>query len=611
MRYISIWAICTVLFFLFKIHPVFSQELYTVDSLINISNQIKKHNYYDSIQFVDKKERISSLTTRTKDKNLLFYAYSVLGDINRIEGNDNQAINNYFKALEYSKNSNRILDVALNYDDLARIYLNKGKINLMFESIEKSLAIKEKLNNQYEIFKTKQILSRYYRNRGNYSEVLRIAFNSLSYFMSIKDSLQIAHTYNRIGVTYYTLENYEKALSYFKLSEVYSSNKVDKKGLSSLLNNIGIVLLDQKKCQDALENFQKSLEIEKEIGGQKDLLVRYHNIGLAYTCLGNYQPAFQNLMMCIEEFRRSGDYINLASSYEGIAQYYELKGNADSLEFYLMESYKLSDSLNIKKLKSKVALRLSLLYQERKDIEKSFKYLKIYKEIDDSIYHTGNIQRIIDEEFNFIRSKDYEIQIVEKRNTIKKYIIIIAGLVILILVIWILFLMLNYKVRINKRLNKNLEEKVEYQKDELIIQGKELVSKTLQLGCNNSEVNYTIQKLKKLKSEFGVQGRQKIQQLILELEYNQNKDIWSEFELRFSKVNNGFYEKLLTRFPSLTFSEKRLAVLVLLNFSAKEIASITKQTYRSVLVAKSRLRKKMNLQPSVDLANYLNELSSS
>lgn len=603
--------ICVLLFLLFKFDPLFSQELYTVESLINISNQIKRNNHYDSIQILDEKDKILSLTKRTNDKNLLFYAYSVLGDINRIEGNDNQAINNYFKALEYAKNSNRLLDIALNYDDLAKIYLNKGKFDLMFESIEKSLAIKEKLNNKVEIFKTKQILSKYYRNKGNYSEVLRIAFNSLSYFISINDSLQIAHTYNRIGVTYYTLENYEKALSYFKLSEVYGINKADKKGLSSLLNNIGIVLLDQKKCQDALENFQRSLEIEKELGNQDDLLIRYHNIGLAYTYLGNYQPALHNLTLCINEFRKSGDLINLASSYEGMAQYHELKGNTDSLEYYLMKSYKLCDSLNIKKLKSKVALQLSLLYQTKNDINKSFKYLKKYKEIDDSIYHSGNTQRIVDEEFNFIRSKDYELQEVEKRNTIKKYIIIIACLVILILVIWIFFLMLNHKVKVSKKINKNLEEKVEDQKDEIITQGKDLVSKTLQLGFNNSEVNYAIQKLNKLKTEFGAQGKQKIQQLIIELEYNQNKDIWSEFELRFSNVNKGFYEKLLSHFPSLTFSEKRLAALILLNFSAKEIATITKQTYRSVLVAKSRLRKKLNIHPSVDLANFLNEFSSS
>lgn len=587
---------------------VYSQDTVLDDSLDYYISQVKKYKNLDSSQLNIYKRKILNLAKSLRSEKKLFYTYSALGSIYKEEGVYNKALNYYFKSLEYSKSSDNQVDVALNYDNLARIYLNIGEIGLMFESINKSLSINNELGNEYGINKTKQILITYYRNVGNYSEVLRIAFISLKYFISTNDSLQIANTYNSIGVTYKLLENYEKSLAYYNLSDEYFNAKGDKRGKSRILNNKGTVFLNLKKYQDALENFKKSLEIEKEIGSADNISTRYNNIGLTYAYLGNYESSIYYLRLCLNRHKKAGNLLELANSYESLAQFYDLKKDADSLEYYLLKSYKLCEQLNIKRLKSLVAFRLSELYQSRNDIKRAFNYLSVYKTVDDSLYHSKSFRQITEEEYRYLHSKDFELQKIEKSNTFQRFIIVIGFLVILILVFWVLFLKQRVKVKTAEMVKKDLEEKIEIQKDELLIQGKELMSKTLQLGNDTSEVRYAIQQLKKLKSEFGIQGRHKIQQLIQDLEHNQNKDIWSEFELRFSKVNKNFYGILLSLYPSLTLSERRLAALIFLNFSTKEIAIITKQTPRSVLVAKSRLRKKMNLPATKDISNYLNEL---
>lgn len=586
-----------------------SSVLYSQDdSLSYFREELRRNRGIDSNKVEYFKEKIFSVANTSKNENTLFNANTAVGNIHRYEGNYDKAITFYFKALEYSNASENKADVALIYDNLARIYLNIGEIGLMFESVNKSININTDQDYVYGVYKTKQILSTYYRSIGRYSEVLRISFNALKFYQSINDSLQIANTYNSIGVTYKNLENYDKSLFYYNLSDVYYKYLHDKRGESTILNNKGTVLLNLKKYHDALLNFQRSVELEKEIGRVEEIYTRYNNIGLTYAHLGNFKPALYYMNLCKVKYEKSGNLLKLANIYESLSQYYDLKGMNDSVEFYLDKAYRLCNILNIKVLKAKVTSRLNELYYSRNEINKAYYFLKEYKEVDDSLFHSKNFFQITDEEYKYLQTKDYELQIVEKRNSLQKFIIIIGFLVIILLVFWILFLIQRGKVKAGVRIKKNLEETIENQHEEIIVQGKELVSKTLQLSNDSSEVGYAIQQLKKLQAEFGAQGRHKIQQLILDLEHNQNKDIWSEFELRFSKVNKNFYDILFSICPTITVSEKRLAALIFLNFSTKEISIITKQTPRSVLVAKSRLRKKMNLPSSKNISNYLNEL---
>ena len=82
---------------------------------------------------------------------------------------------------------------------------------------------------------------------------------------------------------------------------------------------------------------------------------------------------------------------------------------------------------------------------------------------------------------------------------------------------------------------------------------------------------------------------------IRDLEYDQDAQIWEEFEMRFNKVNSEFYQKLAARFPELTLNEKRLCAFLLMNMTTKEISSITGQSTEAIGKARTRLRKKMGI----------------
>lgn len=597
-----------MLFCLFK--GLLAQQLYTIDSLNHYEDMIRILRGSDSAMIDTYKDKIIQIVNESYDSELLFLSYKSLGNIDRYNNQYDQAIYCYFKALSLSKYATSPLDIADIYDNLARIYMTKGDAGLMFESINKSLAIRKHNGDERGQHLTKQILSSHYRSTGNFAEVLRNSFNALNYFTNQADTIQIASTYNSIGVTYKTLQNYTKALYYYEQSEFFYKSINNLKGESTILNNIGTIYLNQGKYQTALENFNKSLEIEQHLGNTSQAYTRYNNIGLAYTYLGNYATAKMYIEQCIEHHKASGAIVRLANSYDSMAQLFDNIGITDSTEHYLLKSLELSTNLNIKSLQSSVTYHLSQLYFKNGNLSKAYSMLDKHTQLLKDLQLNISTQRFTEEEFNYLREKDAEIINTEERKTLYKQLTFSSALIIVVLISIIIIVVQANKSRLAKRKNYELTKEVKTQKDELLIQNQELLSKTLKLGNDNSEITFAIQQLEKLKEEFGIQGKQKIQKVIQNLEVNKNNDIWEEFEIRFSLVNSHFYEMLLAACPTITINEKRLAALLYLNFSTKEIARILKQNHRSILVAKSRLRKKMNVPDGMELSNFIFELAT-
>ncbi len=97
----------------------------------------------------------------------------------------------------------------------------------------------------------------------------------------------------------------------------------------------------------------------------------------------------------------------------------------------------------------------------------------------------------------------------------------------------------------------------------------------------------------------------------IETEINKNIQTFlkEEFEEIYASGNNKLVNQLTNLHPDLTINEKRLCFLISRNFSTKEIAGILLKTYRSVEMARHRLRIKLRLDKDVTLEAYLNNLS--
>jgi DNA-binding CsgD family transcriptional regulator len=155
------------------------------------------------------------------------------------------------------------------------------------------------------------------------------------------------------------------------------------------------------------------------------------------------------------------------------------------------------------------------------------------------------------------------------------------------------------------RKNKLMLEK-KHIEEVLLLRNREITAHLLNLGSKNELVESLISKLNKDMLSFKKDNQKKIRQIINELRLNLNKDIWKEFELRFTDIHPNFYNNLLRKHPSLTPSELRLCAFLRLNLSIKETALILQLNSKSVERARVRLRRKLGISnQDISLSSYL------
>lgn len=149
------------------------------------------------------------------------------------------------------------------------------------------------------------------------------------------------------------------------------------------------------------------------------------------------------------------------------------------------------------------------------------------------------------------------------------------------------------------------EEKEKLLQYELDNKQRELVTKSLFLNEHAENNVSLIHDLKEVRQKLGIDDKKMIDTVISKHHIDQQEDYWKDFETTFLKVHPDFYKKLVDLCPKLSPAELKLAALIRLGLSSKQIACICSNTTESVEVARSRLRGKINLPEGMSLKGFL------
>ena len=166
------------------------------------------------------------------------------------------------------------------------------------------------------------------------------------------------------------------------------------------------------------------------------------------------------------------------------------------------------------------------------------------------------------------------------------------------------------EVKVSNLTKEIHQQEIKRLKAELDFKNKELAAKALFLVQKDEIIIKTIAKLHKISNFDTGEISNKINELIQDLHFNQKEDRWKEFEAHFQKVHEEFYVRLKVSHPDLTPNEKKLCAFIRLNLSTKDISALTQQSFKSIEVARSRLRQKMNLMQNENLNAYISLICS-
>ena len=84
-----------------------------------------------------------------------------------------------------------------------------------------------------------------------------------------------------------------------------------------------------------------------------------------------------------------------------------------------------------------------------------------------------------------------------------------------------------------------------------------------------------------------------------------NDSEWGAFDQCFGLLQNGFHERLRSQYPSLTTAEAKVAALIRVGLSSKEIGSLLFVASRTVDVHRLHVRRKIGLDPYQSLEQFL------
>lgn len=171
---------------------------------------------------------------------------------------------------------------------------------------------------------------------------------------------------------------------------------------------------------------------------------------------------------------------------------------------------------------------------------------------------------------------------------------------------------LQHEVELQKQLvkmkseaeKKDAEHSVEKQKLEQDVKNKttELASRALSVASQSELLIELESIMKNIDDEVPGKVKKDISKILRDYNYNQNE--WKVFDTNLHELHEDFISRLNKSYPDLTSKDIRLAILLRMNMTSKEIAPLMRKSFRSVELQRYRLRKKMKLSSQTNLSKF-------
>ncbi len=518
------------------------------------------------------------------------------------------------EALRLSKNTNLLHQTAISHNLLGELFLKTDQMNNAVEEFKVAETLLLELDDKSSLLTSYLALGNIYIQRDNLPEAMESYNKAIVLAEQLADSVRLSSLYNNLGILNLYLHNNEKALELYSRAFQLFKNLGDTINIAGTTTNIGTIYVNLDNFEIAKNYYLQGLELFQSINmveGEAHALLK---LGILELKRKHFKEALDYLNRSIDKLSEVGiTYSGVKSIF--LAETLINKGivltkmlNYDEALEYLDKGMDIAIDGGDIGLMSQAANYISQYYSEKMDFKKALEYYKIFKLNSDSISNESSIRKLAQLEMQLEYDENLYLKTLENQELIQKQQrnTLYSILFVSILILGLTLLLVLFKLEKNKKKKAelaqlNLEEKLEHT-------NKELTTHVMYLLQKNEFILSISEKLKLAKLEAKAENKQRISELISELESNSEMFSWEEFEIRFQQVYTNFYKTLYERFPNLSQNEIRLCAFAKLNMTTKEIAAITFQSTNSISVARYRLRKKLGLNQEDNLHAFFAEM---
>lgn len=461
-------------------------------------------------------------------------------------------------------------------------------------------------------------LPQYYLNKGQLlSHAFGLPEQGLESYFKVyplipEGDIKLSIAYNiSIAETYYQKFQYDKAL------KVLTPLLKDTIGIGSFTK---MRLLTNISANYAHKNMpEKSYPLHKEL---LDLAIKNNDIPQIwwtknrltndYFRLGNPQQAIDSALVVRKYCLENNNHQLIFNNTVYLSTFYHAIGNIKKAIAFRKEALTYSSGLETKK---DVYDRLALYYTENKEYTNAIDIYEKKNSLVDSIRSNEKraVTNYIESNVNLLKEKQktqqmqFNVELLEEKNKKQRLYLFSISTALASIILLLGSILIYRKYRKNEKVieilktneKKLLEEKITLRENQLEASAIAVSQRLETLNTIKEELDYIKQpKIPKLE-----EAKSKINELI------RSASDMSIITKRIESEYPTMTTKLIERYPNLSDTQIRYCLLTKLNLSIKETASILNVTPDTVKVARSRLKKKLEIPSDMSFKLFLDQLA--
>ncbi|MEO0337880.1 MAG: hypothetical protein AAF242_01575 [Bacteroidota bacterium] len=500
---------------------------------------------------------------------------------------------------------------AIIYGNFAGCYKDIGQLDSALAWNERFIQLAREIDNQGFIAYGKTIAGDLYQIKGQQALAGRNYLDAVRVYEQIPDTVRLADALRALGASqiYYGsyvegYDNLEKAIDIYKKLEDYYY-------LSQAYRDVAQGHFYQEEYQEAISYGNQSLELTvqiEDIYGESQSL---KGIAKNYMKLGKLDTALNIGLRALDKYETIENPIEIAGAQRQLGEIYFLREEYDlALAAYKKaESY--IDKTNVPPVLHDIYRGLYQLYNAKGQSTEALKAFEKYTMLSDSIFSVEKSAQLEELQLIYnVEKKDQEIKILTQDlalGSLRRQLLSLAliGLVIIAgLIVYGQFTRRKKEKAIAYEKSQRQKAELEKEQIEKAQVERELTAQVLQL-CRKNELLLNVkEEVESLSKETNqAQAVRKLSRTISRsLESDQD---WQQFLSTFERVHPDFLNQLNLENQKLSPADQRLACLLKMNLSSKEIATMLSISDEGVKKARYRLRKKLGLSSDMNLQEYL------
>ncbi len=491
----------------------------------------------------------------------------------------------------------------------------------MIGYMEKSMDISRKHKYYDAYLSSLELMTSTFTSNQIYGQAEAFANEFITIAETMNDSTKIAEGYMLKGRLLRETNQYHEAENYLKQAiKHYKKNSAHADRVNAFTYlHLGSLYRKAGRTDEAIDAILHGLKYLPNITYQKEFIQASLNMELIANYLerdiNNFEPYLEPIKSYLNQVN-SGWMTAQLLYYEGrIAEKNDnykqaIKKYSESME----QSYKANTTLHTIEVNKAL---IPLLLEHNGSKEQLNRANELVQQTAMQMANHVGLENMFKVTYYKLKSEENENKYLEQ--TIKRNKRIISFILSIIILLIILSLMIVQKSKERKQYNKQLnqlnkalsaqnvnlqdsKQKLKDNRDELQVELKEKILTLTSYSELTQKLQKKIQANKELNSAFK-------RELLLLVNDTVDQETIDDINLKFLELNDDYLSVLSSHFPELTSNNLKLAMYLKMNLSSKEIAQILHKSVNTVKVARSRLRKKLNIEdPTVNLTTFLNSL---